>query len=179
MRVFNETQQFTQWWLWLVLAVSSLAVIGKPIVSWAQSDFENSGVFDISFWIGCGTMILVLLLFVLFKLTTGIDEKGIRYQFFPIHLKPKMLAWDKIEKIGTRTYKPLIEFGGWGYRWGIGGKALNVKGNKGIQVKLKNGNSLLIGTQKVDEAQNVINRYFKRDEGIQSSHMENGSYRKQ
>ena len=166
MRVFSETQQFTQWWLWLILAVSTLAVITKPIVTWVLSDFENSSVFNTSFWIGGGTMILVLILFIVFKLTTWIDEKGISYQFFPIHLKPKMLDWNKIEKIGTRKYRPLMEFGGWGYRWGMGGKALNVKGNEGIQIKLKNGNSLLIGTQKMNQAQAVINKYFKKDERI-------------
>ena len=166
MRVFNETQQFTQWWLWLILAVSTLAVITKPVVLWIASDFKNHIVFGTSFWIGGGTMILVLILFIVFKLTTWIDEKGISYQFFPIHLKPKLLAWDKIEQIGTRKYKPLIEFGGWGYRWGIGGKALNVKGNKGIQIKLQNGDSLLIGTQKINQAQTVINKYFKKDERI-------------
>lgn len=166
MRVFNETQRFTQWWLWLIIAVSTLAVLTEPIINWIQSDFKNSSAFDTGFWIGCGTLFLVLLLFVLFKLTTGIDEEGISYQFFPIHLKPILLDWNKIERVGTRKYKPLIEYGGWGYRLGMGVKALNVKGNKGIQLKLKNGDSLLIGTQKVDQAQTVINRYFKKDEGI-------------
>lgn len=166
MRVFNETQRFNQWWLWLILGVSTLAVITKPIVTWVQSDFKNNAVFETGFWIGCITLFLVILLFMFMKLSVTIDEKGIKYQFFPIHLKPKLLAWQEIDKIGTRTYKPLVEYGGWGYRWGMGGKALNVKGNKGIQIKLKNGDSLLIGTQKKEEAKTVINTYIKKHEGV-------------
>lgn len=166
MRVFNETQRFNQWWLWLILGVSTLVVITKPMVNWVRSDFKDSSVFDTGFLIGCGTMLLVLFLFILFKLTTCMDERGISYQFFPIHSKPKLLAWKEIDKVWTRTYKPLIEYGGWGYRIGKGGKALNVSGNMGIQIKLKNGTSLLIGTQKKEAAQTVINTYFKKDERI-------------
>jgi|AntAceMinimDraft_5_1070358.scaffolds.fasta_scaffold07167_3 hypothetical protein len=166
MRVFNETQRFTQWWLWLLLLVATLSVIGKPMLTWIQSDYKLNTTFGTGFYIGCGTLFLVVLLFILFKLKITIDERGLSYQFFPIHFKPKLITWKQIDKIGIRTYKPLMEYGGWGYRLGMGGKAINVKGNKGIQIKLKNGDSLLLGTQKMMEAQTVINRYFKKDEGI-------------
>jgi len=43
---------------------------------------------------------------------------------------------------------------------------LNVKGNKGIQIKLQNVASLLIGAQKMEEAQTAINRHFKKDERV-------------
>ncbi len=166
MRVFNETQRFTQWWLWLLLLVAALSVIGKPVLTWIQSDYKLNTTFGTGFYIGCGTLFLVVLLFILFKLKITIDERGLSYQFFPIHFKPKLITWEQVDKIGIRTYKPLMEYGGWGYRLGMGGKAMNVKGNKGIQIKLKNGDSLLLGTQKMKEAQTVINRYFKKDEGI-------------
>ncbi len=162
MRVFNETQRFDQWWLWLILAVSTLSVTAKPIVVWVQSDFKNTTAFNTGFWIGCVTLVVVITLFMFFKLTVSIDDRGVSYQFFPIHLNPKLLPWKQIEKIEIRTYKPLMEYGGWGYRWGMGGKALNVKGNKGIQIKLKNGDSLLVGTQKMEEAKTVINKYFQK-----------------
>lgn len=166
MRVFNETQRFNQWWLWLILGASTLAVITKPIVEWAQSDFKDNATFDTGFWIGSVTMVAVIFLFILFRLSVTIDERGLSYQFFPIHLQPKSIPWTEIEKIGTRRYKPLIEFGGWGYRIGMGGKALNVRGNMGIQLKLKNGDSLLLGTQKIELAQKVINNYYKKDERV-------------
>lgn len=166
MRVFNETQRFNQWWLWLILGASALVVISKPIINWIQSDFKDTSAFDNGFLIGCGTMLLVLYLFILFKLTTSIDERGISYQFFPMQLQPKLLPWKEIEKVWTRQYRPLMEYGGWGYRWGKRGKALNIKGNKGIQIKLKNGKSLLLGTQKMKEAQAVLNKYHTTNEGI-------------
>lgn len=67
-----------------------------------------------------------------------------------------------------RTYSPIKEYGGWGYRITLkNGKAFNVTGNKGIQLVLKSGKKLLIGTQQESEASLVINRYLKKyDEGI-------------
>ncbi|MFD0798067.1 hypothetical protein ACFQZJ_11375 [Maribacter chungangensis] len=166
MRVFNETQRFNQWWLWLILGASALVVINKPIINWIQSDFKDTSAFDTGFLIGCGTVLFVLYLFILFKLTTSIDERGISYQFFPMQLQPKLLLWKEIEKVWTRQYRPLMENGGWGYKWGTSGKVMTVKGNKGIQIKMKNGKSLLLGTQKMKEAQAVLNKYHTTNEGI-------------
>ncbi|MFS4417669.1 hypothetical protein [Maribacter sp. 2307ULW6-5] len=165
MRVFEETQRFTQWWLWLLLAVVSLAVLLPPLSQLAQTGNTDLRDLDTGYWIGLGTMALVVLLFVFMKLHTKIDEHGLSYQFFPIHLRPKTLTWKEVDTIGVRTYKPLLEFGGWGYRIGRSGKALNVKGNKGIQIKLKNGDSLLIGTQKMEEVRLILKKY-QQDERI-------------
>ena len=46
------------------------------------------------------------------------------------------------------------------------GKALNIKGNIGIQIIFKNGKKLLLGTQKQNEAKMVIETY--KDKIIQS-----------
>ena len=46
---------------------------------------------------------------------------------------------------------------------GSNGNTINVMENKGIQLKFKNGKKLLIGTQKPEDAQIVINRYFKNE----------------
>ena len=64
------------------------------------------------------------------------------------------------------TYNPIMDFGGWGYRvsWKGKGTALNVKGNKGIELILKNGKKITIGTQKPEEAMHAINSYFQASE---------------
>lgn len=51
-----------------------------------------------------------------------------------------------------------MDYGGWGFRFGLFGKgrALNVSGNKGIQLVLTDGTRLLIGTNKPDEARQAL-----------------------
>ena len=43
-------------------------------------------------------------------------------------------------------------------------KAYNVKGDKGIQLKTKDGKYFLVGTQQLKNADRVINRYFNIQE---------------
>jgi hypothetical protein len=49
------------------------------------------------------------------------------------------------------TYRPIIDYGGWGVRFGRKGMAYNVSGNIGLLISRKNGKTILIGTQKPDE----------------------------
>ena len=51
----------------------------------------------------------------------------------------------------ARTYRPIREYGGWGVRRGAGGMAYNVSGNRGVEFRLADGKSLLIGSQRPEE----------------------------
>lgn len=148
---FEETQRFSQWWLWgLLLLILSFSV--KPIWERIQSgnNLSNDQI------MGIGILVVVMVFFVLIKLTTKVTEDGVYVQFFPIHLKPKFYSWDKISQMEVKKYSPLLDYGGWGVRFGRNGKAYNVKGNKGLQLVLKNGDGLMIGTQKEEELKRVI-----------------------
>jgi hypothetical protein len=109
-------------------------------------------------------MLLLSILIFSFKLKTRIDEKGIHYQFFPFHFSLKTITWSEINAAKIRTYYPISEYGGWGLRGGFflnksKGNAINISGNIGIQLALKNGNKLLIGTQKKGEVKRVLENY--------------------
>jgi len=164
MRVFNETQRFDQWWLQLML-IALVLFLGYSIYQWF---FTNEAVGNVSPTDSFGQLIVIvsilpiLILFYFLKLRTEIDESGIHYQFLPFHFSVKNLPWTAIQNCYVRTYNPIMEYGGWGYRTSLGkGSAFNVKGNKGIQIELKSGKKILFGTQKEDEAKQIIQRYFK------------------
>ncbi len=92
------------------------------------------------------------------QLRTQIDETGIRYRFVPIHGKEQHIRWSDVDKVYTRTYSPLKEYGGWGVRKGVGktGKAYNISGDKGLQIEMKDGKRLLIGTRLPGEIDQVL-----------------------
>jgi hypothetical protein len=158
MKRFKETQRFDQWWLRIVLLIVFLVTIIPIITLTSENGFDTSFSWAIIF----PTLItlLVLLLFFYLKLDTTIDSKGIHYKFFPF--STKTILWHDISECYVRTYSPLREYGGWGIRYGLNGKAYNVKGNKGIQVVLKSGKKILFGTQNETEAESVILTYFKK-----------------
>ncbi len=166
MRVFKEIQRFNQWWLrllnlgmvcMLLYSLYAWYVLKESVGNVAAEDTLGQSITIIS-------LMLVLILFFLLRLTTEIDEIGIHYQFVPFHLSKRTIRWSTLQECYVRTYKPITEFGGWGYRYSFGknGKALNVKGNKGIQLVFKTGDKLLIGTQKEVAAAAVIQQYFEK-----------------
>ncbi len=137
--LFTEKQRFTQWWFWVImLLVAAFAFIS------ANSNLEYV------------VAIAVILLFFILNLNTEISSEGVQVQFFPFHLKNKFFAWDEIVKAEVREYSPLLEYGGWGIRRGKSGVAYNVKGNMGLQLVLKNGKKILIGTQKAEELKQIL-----------------------
>jgi hypothetical protein len=89
--------------------------------------------------------------------------------------KYKQFAWEDIENAYPRKYNPILEYGGWGYRagWGVNlgtkirvgigsksgfrkGTAYNMRGNIGLQLELKNGKKVLIGTQRGAEIEEIL-----------------------
>jgi len=147
---FNETQRFTQWWLWLILIVVWSSMVYSFVTAPPQTD---SAVY-VSFGIG----ILLPLLFWQMKLTTRISAEGIYVRFFPFHFKEKFFAWDTLSASYVRTYSPLIEYGGWGIKYSFKGNGLvyNTAGNVGLQLNFKEGEAVLIGTQKGEEIKLVL-----------------------
>lgn len=151
--LFYEKQRFNQWWLWLLLAVIGYFIFEPIYFSIAEKEALSSDQ-----WIGFIILGLVVLLFVLVKLETKIQDDGIHVRFFPFIPKFKFYPWENISVAVVRKYSPLMEYGGWGFRWGRNGTAYNVKGNQGLQLKFTNGNSLLIGTQKPEDLKKVLGK---------------------
>jgi len=150
---FTETQRFRQLWVWALLLVLGLlfgwAIIQQIIlgIPWGNNPASDTGLILFSL-IPFG----IVALFLMAKLETRIDRRGVSYRFFPVHRKWREIEWEMISRAYVRQYKPISEFGGYGIRFGIKGiRAYNVSGNRGLQLELKDGKKLLIGTRKPEE----------------------------
>lgn len=168
---FKEEQRFNQWWMWLIISLTSFTVLGlamNKIYNSSPSEplQSNNLAYHWQVLILIGVVALVFLVaYGIFtaKLETEIKDRSIYYRFKPFVLSFKKIRAEDIASYQVREYSPIAEYGGWGYRYGFGnGKALNVKGNMGLQLKLKNGKKLLIGTQKPEEMDNVMKEMMNR-----------------
>lgn len=161
MKVFKEEQRFTQLWIIILLAVSILV----PVVIIISQYFKDKASFpNLELVLEIGLTVLFPLVIFLFKLYTRIDEQGVHYRFFPFHLKLKTIIWHEISKAYVRRYDAISEYDGWGLKGGFfwrksKGIAINVSGDIGIQLELKNGKKILIGTQLENRAKQVLNHY--------------------
>jgi hypothetical protein len=75
-----------------------------------------------------------------------IEKEGIYIRYFPFHFKPLFFNWSEIDHFELRKYNPLSEYGGWGLKGSKNNRAYNVSGDMGLQITLKSGRKLLVGT---------------------------------
>ncbi|MBL0144457.1 MAG: hypothetical protein IPP48_00465 [Chitinophagaceae bacterium] len=73
-------------------------------------------------------------------------------------MKYRGFKWTEISKCYIRTYKPIKEFAGWGFRAGRSGLGYTVYGNQGVQLEFTDGRKILIGTNKPDEIKEILTK---------------------
>ena len=154
---FEEEQRFGQWWIWMApvtiflitgyITIQQL-VYGNPV--------GNNPMADKDLWIPWLFTLAMFWLIWSVELITVIDASGIHLRFRPFIRKH--ISWQDIDRIYLRKYKPIREYGGYGIRLSKRGNAYNIKGNEGIQLELKNGKKLLIGTQRWSDLEKVISK---------------------
>lgn len=156
--VFEEKQRMRQWWMVLLVVLFTgfgTFALGYQLITGAGLGNNPPSLTEMMFiaaflWLLGG-------FFWRLELKTRIDEQGIHYKFWPF-FGWRHRIWSELQSVEVRQYKPLLEYGGWGLRLGMKGWAYNMAGNKGIQLVLQNGDRLLLGTQKPEEAEAAIAR---------------------
>lgn len=152
---YTEKQSYLKsYWLVLLLALDAYLIYES-----LSTNIETG--FDFSFIVSAVVITMVSVLFLILRLETTISSKGVYVRYFPFHQKPKQFLWDDIKNASVRKYQTIFEFGGWGIRNGLSkNKTYNIYGNKGLQLELKNGTNLIIGTLKAKEIETVLSEFF-------------------
>ncbi|MEL7233832.1 MAG: hypothetical protein AAGK74_05005, partial [Chloroflexota bacterium] len=63
-----------------------------------------------------------------------------------------------IESVTARDYKPLREYGGWGVRFRENNRAYTVRGYQGVELQLKNGRQVMLGSEDADALARAISQ---------------------
>ncbi len=161
--LFKEEQSFVGTWMWyLVIGITVLTVGGTAIGLMFIKDSEGIIGLVISAIVTGGVVVLLYTS----KLYVSMDQDHLYYRYPPFVNSEKRLSKDDVKEMYVRKYKPITEYGGWGYRFRFrSGRAMNVAGNTGLQLLLKNGKRILIGTQKPEEMKQAVRR-LKENWGI-------------
>jgi len=172
--VFREVQNFRQLWLWVLLLPVLLFLVilfgygmikqllfGQP---WGNRPLPDIALAVVGplFIIFAG---IIFYIFTTYRLVTEVAEDGIHINFAP--LAKKSILFREIDSCEVRTYRPLLEYGGWGLRWTPWkGQAYSVKGNRGVQLKLSSGQRILIGSQQPEELARLIKERMRAQKPI-------------
>lgn len=172
--LFTEEQRYTQWWLWLLLSAALLSVVvpfgigisqqlghGQP---WGNEPISDagllfSGIFSTAIMLGA------ILLVRLSRLKTKITTEGIYVSYYPLMRKWKMIAASDVERYELRSYRAKREYGGHGLRRRRrAGRAYTIAGNLGLQLYLKDGTKILIGTQRKQALEYAMRKLMEGEE---------------
>lgn len=168
--VYAEVQRFNQWWIYALLAIVVIIeivamgnalvqqlVYDKPWGTKPMSDAELiiSAIFALialSFAIG-------LILACHLDLRIYID--GIYFRYFPFHWAYRKVIWNELDSIICKTYKPLIEYGGWGIRWNFKSWAYTVRGNECIELR-QGSAKVILGTCQLHNVRSALQSLAER-----------------
>lgn len=162
--LFKEVQFMRHSWfirgLILFFSVIALIITISTLVSFLSGDGSDVGKYDYSKLIPIGITIVayggLILLMLTSYLSVDVRTDALYIRYFPFHLREQHFDYSQITYCEARTYRPLLEYGGWGIRYSHKGKAYNVMGNMGVQLEFENGKRLLIGSQKAKKLANAI-----------------------
>lgn len=156
---FVEVQRFRQPLLLLLLALVAAPFWYLVVAHFVfGAEVEGAGELVV-FWLFAGVLLPGLLLAT--RLTTEVTSGGLVLRFPP--LVNRTIPFAEIRGVQARTYRPLREYGGWGIRWaGKGRMAYNVSGNKGVEVELADGRTVMVGSQRAEELAEALRAHMGR-----------------
>jgi hypothetical protein len=176
--LFSEQQKFRQPWLWVIM----IAMLGIPALNFwdyiqqvvhGHNPTDDKGLL-FSFIIITVSILAAVALMWITRLETSVTENEISIKYFPLHRSFKNYKWEDIANASIQKFNPL-KYGGFGIRsnsgfrlkFGSGGvkvfnyQTYNLSRKYVLELELKNGKKVVIGTQKEKELEAVIDKIIR------------------
>ncbi|RDV81709.1 DUF6141 family protein [Ammonifex thiophilus] len=151
--LFREVQRMPGWLLLLLLflaAVFWIMMLQFFVLSHDPPEYVTPVlwlVFGVIFPLVLGTAYL----------ETVVQEGALYFRYFPYHLSYRCIPFSRLAKSRVRIFDPFGELGRWGiWWWGADGVAYTVTGNQGVELFLTDGKVVLLGSQRPEELQQVL-----------------------
>jgi hypothetical protein len=168
-QTFSETQKFKQVWIWVLVTfvmggallylwygVYQQLYLGRPFGDHPASNVAlvAGALFET---IMC---IVIVAILASIKMVVEAENDKIKIRFFPF--KTMEILYGNIRNIRARDYSPLREFGGSGMRrsWNGTTKAFTLSGHRGVELTLRDGGQVMIGSQKADELADFLGSHL-------------------
>jgi hypothetical protein len=163
---FSEVQRFRQ--VWVVILVGFIAVLSWAfLVGLLLNPDPSSTVIVIVVVVIFGVIFPVW--FLVMKLEIRVEGLLLCFRMFPLHLRFREVPAGEIASAEAVTYRPLLEYGGWGIRIGCRGWAYNVSGNRGVFIRKKTGKCFLLGSRRPEELAGAIQKAMKEAATVHES----------
>ncbi|MCL4467921.1 MAG: DUF6141 family protein [Deltaproteobacteria bacterium] len=158
--IFQESQKFSHTFVWMGVIIVFLVFAGLTGYDLAihlamRPPFAGKTIPHSALMImGIAQILTILFIFgILYtaQLMTEVRTDGLYIRFKPFHASYRRFGFESLKTYTACTYRPIMDYGGYGIHRGWKGWAYNVSGNSGVQIDLVNGKKIMIGSQKSEE----------------------------
>lgn len=144
--VFEERQRPPAAVIVLGAVVTAAAIVFAVVVSDRLGEVRWQLFFGPAFAVA---------VFVLVRMTTTVTASEVRMTMVPFPRKRWPVA--ELEGCEVVTYRPLLHYGGWGWKWSRKrGPAYTMRGTRGVMVRRTNGKQFLIGSERPEDLASAI-----------------------
>lgn len=152
---YKEVQRFRRW---EVIALLLFLLIGTTF-HFIESSGNNAGNRPL-----LAMQYLLILLFIggalaylaSIRLIIKIDDKKIRYQFYPWHYHKHEVRWEEVDDCQVLDMPVAAELSGWSVRIGTEERSFTVSGRRGLLLSLKDGRQLFLGSQHPEQLREIV-----------------------
>ncbi len=157
---YREVQYFNQMWLRILVILPAAIILSSFVFTLTHdSPIGNMGTVQDD-WINWLFVFFITfslpIIFYSCHLVVEVHPTELLFRFYPFHIRWHSIKWAEMQSAEARIYRPIREYGGWGIRYGRYGKAYNISGNQGVLVTLLNGNTVLFGSQYMNDFEAAI-----------------------
>jgi len=145
--LFHEEQAFRQWHARLVLAMPPAALVFVTLRQlvwhhpWGNPPVSNGGLLFLTV-----LLVLVYVRLITVRLVTDLRPAEIAVGLRGLWRK-RSISLDQVRNARSVEYDPIRDFGGYGIRSGRGAQAYIASGNRAVELELRDGRKVLIGSQ--------------------------------
>ncbi len=145
---FVERQRFASNRSAVVLTAVLVAALAA-LVAIQAANARAAGGAPAPFWIPAGVALVLIASLFVPVVRTEVGPDDVRVAFLG---RTRTIPYPDIEAAEVITYRPLRDYGGWGYRLGRNRtRAYTASGTEGLLLTLAGDRRVLIGSQRVEQ----------------------------
>jgi hypothetical protein len=164
--IYREEQAFG-WWVYAVLAVLSLVLVGLGL-AWAHHGPpgvvapSSAWPVDLPLGLALGLALPAVLVVGVLRMFTEVTPAEVRVWFGWLPAYRRVVPIGAIKSVEVVRYRPIADCGGWGVCSGRDGECvLSARGDRGVHLLLTDGTRILIGSQHPEELAAALTRAMR------------------
>lgn len=146
---YDRTLQFPAGWSLLLAGILVLTIAIGPLTGQTMSPSDRVAI-------GVTVALLALVVLLMWRMRVVVTQERLTILWGFLQWLKIRIDLKDVEALRTVTFRPIRDFGGWGWRGGrAGSRCYNTSGNSGVELRI-HGRAVIIGVPDTAELASVL-----------------------